>query len=883
MISAQTSSRSSLRRLGAAVGRLIVVGTCAVLAACGGSADAPPPPEGGPVLAVPPTITQQPADASVTVGQTASFTVAAAGTAPLAYQWQRNGADIAGATETTYSTAATTLADSGATYRAVVTNVAGAATSRNATLTVTMSAPVLTITPQPAAASVVAGSSASFTVGGTCSSGSLVIQWQRNQGNGTAFADIADATAATYTFATTIADNGAQFRARLDCSGQSAATSSAATLTVTAPSSVVLSLLPTVGLRSQAALDIALTGIDADTAGSFTFIAGNSLKRLSADLSMITAVAGSGFTGSVDGPAASASFQAPRGLAHDASGNIYVADSGNHTIRLVTPDGTVSTLAGLAGSSGSLDGTGGVARFSTPTAIAIGPDGDLYVAEQGSHLIRRVTSAGVVTTYAGSTQGYADGAPGAAQFSAPDAIVVASNGDLYIADSSNSRIRRIVRSGNVAGAVQTFAGSGFSASGDRDGVGTAAVLISPQAMALRGNTLTVRDSTGLLRQIDLTSAVVTTLLGKPTDQFLHAGDVDGPAATAEVNSFGGITIAPNGGFMLADYQAVRSVSAAGDVKTIAITSAPGATPTGTGVLAQLPFCVPSGRSSLAVDPAGNVDISDGCTRQVRRISPAGVVTLAAGLAGGIGGSSPFVTGLDNNGVGSGAQFLGALGYSIASDSSGALYVSDYAGIRKIAPDNTTTSFAGSVGILGAANGAGTAARFNAAFGMAVDAGGNLFVADAANNAVRRVDPAGNVTTYAGAFGQGTRVDGPIATARFEAPTTVAFASDGSLYVGDNGSLRRISADGSTVSTLTGAGGGTGRFAIDSAGTIYYGESDGLHVLTAGAAASTLLIRSGAAVVLGADPRLINVDSIAVLGPKRLVILSGSMILVATLP
>ena len=883
MISVQTSSRSSLRRLGAAVGRLIVVGTCAVLAACGGSADAPPPPEGGLVLAVPPTITQQPADATVTAGQTASFTVAAAGTAPLAYQWQRNGADIAGATDTTYSTAATTLADSGATYRAVVTNVAGAATSRNATLTVTTSAPVLTITPQPAAASVVAGSSASFTVGGTCSSGSLVIQWQRNQGNGTAFADIADATAATYTFATTIGDNGAQFRARLDCSGQSAATSSAATLAVTAPSSVVLSLLPTVGLRSQAVLDIALTGIDADAAGSFTFIAASSLKRLSADLSMITAVAGSGFTGSVDGPAASASFQAPRGLAHDASGNIYVADSGNHTIRLVTPDGTVSTVAGLAGSSGNLDGTGGVARFSTPTAIAIGPDGDLYVAEQGSHLIRRVTSAGVVTTYAGSTQGYADGAPGAAQFSFPDAIVVASNGDLYIADSGNSRIRRIVRSGNVAGAVQTFAGSGPSSSGDRDGVGTAAVLISPQAMALRGNTLTVRDSTGLLRQIDLTSAAVTTLLGKPTAMFVHAGDVDGPAATAEVNSFGGIAIAPNGGFMLADYRAVRSVSAAGDVKTIAITSAPGATPTGTGVLAQLPFCVPGGGSSLTVDPAGNVDISDGCTRQVRRISPAGVVTLAAGLAGGIGGSDPFATGLDNNGVGSGAQFLGTLGYSIASDSSGALYVSDYAGIRKIAPDNTTTSFAGSVGSFGAANGAGTAARFNAAFGMAVDAGGNLFVADAANNAVRRVDPAGNVTTYAGAFGQSTRVDGPIAMARFEAPTAVAFASDGSLYVGDNGSLRRISADGSMVSTLTGAGGATGRFAIDSAGTIYYGQSDGLHVLTAGAGASTLLIRSGATVVLGADPRLINVDSIAVLGPKRLVILSGSMILVATLP
>ena len=127
------------------------------MAACGGSADAPPPPEAAPVMPgqpVPPTITQQPANLTVTAGQPASFTVAATGDAPLTYQWQRNGVAIAGATATTYTIATTVLADSGATFRAVATNGAGSATSNNATLTVTVSAPVLTIAPQPANASV---------------------------------------------------------------------------------------------------------------------------------------------------------------------------------------------------------------------------------------------------------------------------------------------------------------------------------------------------------------------------------------------------------------------------------------------------------------------------------------------------------------------------------------------------------------------------------------------------------------------------------------------------------------------------------------------------------------------------------------------------------
>ena len=867
-----------------------LAGACLFLAACGGSADAPPPPEGGPGP-VPPTITQQPADLTVTAGQPASFTVAASGTAPLAYQWQRNGAAIAGATSTTYTIAATVLGDSGAVFRAVVTNVAGSATSNNATLTVVAAAPVLTITQQPASISVVAGTAASFTVAATCSSGTLVIQWQRSQGSGASltFADIAGATALTYTLASTvIGDSGAQFRANLSCSGQSATTSNVATLTVTPPGGVTLSLLPLVGLRDQAEIAF-ITGIDQDAAGGFTFITGNRIKRLSADLSTITPVAGANGSGSTDGAAATALFNQPFALTQDSAGIVYVADSGNSTIRRIAIDGTVSTLAGLAGATGTTDGTGSAARFDSPSGIAIGPDGDLYVAERNSHLIRRVTTAGVVTTYAGSAgSGYLDGAALTAKFNNPFGVAVAANGDVLVGDANNNRIRRIVRNGNVAGPVQTLAGNGTATAASPDGIGTAAVISSPLGIVVRGNTLTLRDGFGLLRQIDLTTAAVTTLTGSRT---LGAGYADGTATTARIrDSSMGVTGAANGGFMLGDADGLRLVSAAGAVRTIAQTRGIGTTPQGVGVIAQLPFNVGNGRRvDLALDPSGNIIVADVTSTTVRRIDPAGVATFAAGLVG--SRSGPI------DGIGSEAQFFDL--WDVITDSAGVIYVSDGAGsVRRIAANGAVTLFAGSTdfpGGLGYVDGNGAAARFNFITGLAFGSGGNIFVGDRGNNVIRRIDSAGNVTTYAGVAGQSARVDGPIATARFQSPNDVVSGPDGSLYVLDKpdnitGTIRRITPDGASVSTLAGSGGQVRIFTIDAAGTIYYADDfttsvlGGLWMLPAGATTPTRLIQyTNGGVILGSDPRLTIVDSIVVLGPKRILLASGGQLLVATLP
>ena len=852
--------------------RALLGAACLVLAACGGSGNAPPPPEPNPPPAgVAPTITLQPISVGVVAGQSAAFTVAATGTAPLAYQWQRNGADIAGATTTSYSAAETTLADSGALFRAVVSNAFGSATSNAATLSVTSAAPVLTITPQPASTSVVAGAVASFTVGGTCSSGTLAIQWQRSPAGAPVWASISEATIPTYSLATVIGDSGAQFRALLDCSGQSGAASNVATLTVTAPASVTLALLPVNGLRDTA--EAAFTsGIVQDAAGSFTFLTLNRIKRLSADLSTITPVAGGGAPAAfADGPAATARFNAPIGLTQDANGVLYVADTGNHLIRKVALDGTVSTLAGSPGTAGFADGSGAAARFDTPMGITLGPDGDLYVADRNNHRIRRVTPAGVVTTYAGTGAfGRINGAAAVATFAVPQGVVTAANGDLYVADTGNLQVRAIARAGAGAGNVSSLAGSGMNVPLQPDGAANVASIPFPPTLTLRGNVLIVADEAGLLRQVDIATGAVSTLTGFRAPLFAD-GYADGPVGTSKLRIIRGITPVASGGYMVADDNSLRFVSTAGVVTTIANTAiGVPSTPTGTGVLAQIPIIMgPNTRQALTVDPAGNVVIADYSTKLVRRIAPSGVVSLAAGLAGNFAGP---VDGTANE-----AQFSN-IG-PVASDSTGVLYVTDNYAVRRIGTNNAVSFIAGSYTDSGINDGSASTARFRDMQGIAVGPGGNIFVSDFL--AIRRIDLAGNVTTYAGVVGQFGDIDGPVATARFQFPTTLALGPDGTLYVIDGGVIKRVSADGTTVSRLA-INDVVGGLAVDASGTIYYGSATGLAMVTA-AGTRTLLIPKGPATVLGANPTLLNVIGVAILGPKRLVIQTGFDRLIATLP
>ena len=168
-------------------------------------------------------------------------------------------------------------------------------------------------------------------------------------------------------------------------------------------------------------------------------------------------------------------------MAVDSAGNVYVADSGNYTIRKITPARVVSTLAGVAGNRGSTDGTGGDASFSFPQAVAVDSAGNVYVADTSNYTIRAITPSGVVKLLAGlaGNRGSADGTGNAARFDFPNGVAVDSAGNVYVTDTVNNTIRTITPSG----VVNTFAGLAGSL-GSGDGTGSAASFTSPQGVAV---------------------------------------------------------------------------------------------------------------------------------------------------------------------------------------------------------------------------------------------------------------------------------------------------------------------------------------------------------------------------------------------------------------
>jgi sugar lactone lactonase YvrE len=196
-----------------------------------------------------------------------------------------------------------------------------------------------------------------------------------------------------------------------------------------------------------------------------------------------TTLAGYAGYGSADGMGTDARFNGPSSVAVDSEGNAYVADADNQTIRKVTPTGVVTTLAGLAGHRGSADGSGSAARFNYPKSVAVDSAGYVYVADEGDHTIRKVTPMGVVTTLAGlaGTSGSADGTGSAARFYAPSGVAVDSMGNVYLADGGNSTIRKVT----AAGVVTTLAGRADPGGRPHsaDGTGSAARFFHPGGVA----------------------------------------------------------------------------------------------------------------------------------------------------------------------------------------------------------------------------------------------------------------------------------------------------------------------------------------------------------------------------------------------------------------
>ncbi len=318
-------------------------------------------------------------------------------------------------------------------------------------------------------------------------------------------------------------------------------------------------------------------------------------------LTVVTFAGLAGVNGSTDGSGAAARFANPSDVAVDATGNLYVADTANHLVRKVTPAGVVSTLAGHPGVSGSADGTT-AATFNRPAGVAVDSSGNVYVADTNNNAIRKVTAAGTVSTLAGvaGSSGSSDGTGTAASFSGPSGIVADAAGNLFVADTLNHTIRKVTS----AGAVTTIAGTA-GASGLVDAAGSAARFHGPQGLALdaAGDLYVADTNNNAIRKLVTATGAVSTVAGLAGT----AGSTDGANSQARFHFPSGVAVDAAGTLYVADTDnhTLRAIAPTGTVSTLA--GLAGVSGSSDGVGSGATFAFPTG---VAVDGSGNVYVAD---------------------------------------------------------------------------------------------------------------------------------------------------------------------------------------------------------------------------------------------------------------------------------
>ena len=541
-------------------------------------------------------------------------------------------------------------------------------------------------------------------------------------------------------------------------------------------------------------------GLAVDSNGN-VFIAdtgNNRIRKVIAATGLIVTVAGIGTPGfSGDGGAAvSAQLSGPRGIAVDAAGDLFIADTGNNRIRKVTPDGLIVTVAGNGVATFSGDGGPALSGQFSATSLAIDAAGDIFIGDSANYRVREVTAGGRIQTIAGS------GFPGnsasnvqalGAEFSAFSQIAVDAVGNVYIADTGNSAIREVT---SGAGSVSTVAGNGARGFFGDNGPATTAALAYPVGIAVDSSgELFIADTANFRVRFVNTNGVIKTVAGNGVLNYSGEGEnavialLSSPEGLA-VDRFGNIFEAETGNNMVREIVNGVISDVAGN-GTLGFSGEGGQ-----GTSAEL-----SGPQGVAVDSLGDVYIADSGNNRVRDLLNNTITTVA-----GFGNEAA---------AGDGGQAVSASlsAGSVAVDASGNIYVGDpynfrvreinaTTGIITTVAGNGTQGFAGD-------NGPATSAELSGVAGIAVDSSGNLFIADAGNNRIRKVTPgsSGTITTVAGNGTAGFSGDGGTAiNAKLNHPLAIAVDSSGNLFIADtnNNRVRMVSSSG-TITTIGGNG------------------------------------------------------------------------------
>ncbi len=549
----------------------------------------------------------------------------------------------------------------------------------------------------------------------------------------------------------------------------------------------------------------------------FTDQANNRVRKVDTN-GIITTVAGNGTSGfSGDGRAATnAEINSATGVAMDSAGNLYIADSGNEVIRKVDTNGIITTVAGNRAASYSGDGGSATnASLNNPMGIVADGRGAIYIADAANNRIRRVDVSGLITTVAGNgTNGYSgDGSFATnAELGSASSVTLDSTGNLFLADTINERIREV----NLNGIISTVAGNGFRINGFRfpgeyggfggdGGAATNAELNSPMGVAVdcAGNCFISDYFNVRIRKVD-TNGVITTIAGN--GDYAFGGD-GGPASRAQLKYTVDVAMDGQGRLFVVDSQTarIRKVDTDGIITTLAgAVDAYPFGPVGDGGPATNAFLFsPNG---VVADGFGNVFIADTLNERIRKVSPNGIITT---LAGDGFSSSPISGGYSGDG---GPATNAELNLPIGAvvDSSGNIFIADAQNrrVRKVDTNGIITTFAGngSAGIAGD-GGPATNAQLNYPFRLAFDTAGNLFIDDSRQHIVRRVDTNGIISTVAGTGSSGYTGDGGAATnAEINGPGAVAADGAGNVYIADEyqNVIRKVDDQG-IITTVIGTG------------------------------------------------------------------------------